>query len=161
MGLLPLTWGQGIWQKVTKVQDLRKGYTHRFVTARDLFPEASVADDAIETIRDAIIEIYGHVGRPAPPWADDNDDRGWDKGSRSIAALSAIHAGADTDNDQTIHVCYVAMEREFTSDVLPPGTDWNPYVEGLLKSVKVPISKIRVYCGSDLIHDQHVEMRGA
>ena len=53
------------------------------------------------------------------------------------------------------------MEREHTSDVLPPDSDWKPYTEGLLKSVNVPISKIRVYRGSDLIHDQDVEMRGA
>lgn len=133
---------------------------HRFVTETDLFPEANVADDAINAIRSAIIEIYSHVGCPVPPWTADNDDRGWDKGSRSMAALSAVHAGADTDSEETIRVCYVAKEREFTSDVLPPDFDWRPYAEGLLKRVNVPISKIRVYRGSDLIHDQDIEMRG-
>lgn len=161
MELPPLTWGQGIWQEVVKIQDLRKRYMHRFVTEKDLFPEAKVADEAIKTIRSAIIEIYSHVGRPAPPWTADNDDRGWDKGSRSMAALTAVHADADTESEQAIRVCYVTMEREFTSDVLPSGSDWKPYAEGLLKNVNVPISKIRVYRGSDLIHDQDVEMRGA
>lgn len=48
-----LDWSQGVWQRVIKVQEARKSYIHRFISERDLFPEVSLADEAIETIRSA------------------------------------------------------------------------------------------------------------
>lgn len=157
-----LNWGSGIWQRVTKVQECRKGYLHRFVKETDLFSDAAVADQAIEVIRCAIIDIYEHVGRPAPPWTADDDDRGWDKGRQGWTGnLTAVRAGADPDSDDAIKICFVNDGVEHTSEVLPPGAHWQPYVDGLIRSVRVPISEVRVYQGQVLLESRELPMRGA
>jgi hypothetical protein len=73
-----LGWGSGLYQRVIELQETRKGYVHRFLSEADLFPEAMVADQAIDIARAAIEAIYKHVGSPPPPWIQDDDDRGWD-----------------------------------------------------------------------------------
>jgi len=66
MNLPKLNWGAGNWQRVAMLLESRKDYMHRFVKEVDLFPEATVADGAIDVGRSAIIDIYKHVNRPAP-----------------------------------------------------------------------------------------------
>jgi len=162
MNLPPLNWASGIWQRVTRVQERRNGYVHRFVTETDYFSDAAVADEATAAVRSAIIDIYKHVRRPAPPWTADDDDRGWDKGSEGMTAnLTVIRAGADPDGDDAIRICFVERGVEHTSEVLPPGAQWQPYVDGLIRSVRVPISEVRVYQGQVLLESRELPMRGA
>jgi hypothetical protein len=161
LNLPRIDWGKGVWQKVIAFQETRKNYMHRFVSEADLFPRADVADGAIATTREAIIAIYTHVNRPVPPWSADDDDRGWDSGRKPTANLTAVHRGADQSDDETLYVRFVLNGREHTSDVLPPGTEWLSYCEGLLSCANFPIERIRVYRGAKLIHDEATNLRGA
>lgn len=160
--LASIDWGAGIWQRVTEIQERRKGYVHRFVAQTDLFPGAEVADDTVAATRDAIIDIYQRVGIPAPSWTADDQDRGWDRGPGGVTAnLTAIRAGADPESEETIRVCFVQNGKERTSDVLPPGAQWKDYVETLIRNVRLPISEVRVYQGSKLLESRELRMRGA
>lgn len=64
--LPPLDWGQGVWQKVIEVQNLRKDVVHRFPSESNVFPVVSVAEATIEVIREAIQSIYKHCGKNPP-----------------------------------------------------------------------------------------------
>jgi hypothetical protein len=159
LGLSPLDWEKGLWQKVTGLQERRKDFVHRFVAETDLFLPAHLADEAIHTARDAIVAIYQHTNRPIPPWTADDEDRGWDSGRKSFASATAIHAGASEDN-QCLYVRVIAGGRESTSHVLPRDTDWRPYCEDVIRRTQVPIERVRVYRGTELVHDEPTNMRG-
>ena len=159
-GFKKIDWGSGLWQRVGDLQETRKGYMHRFLSEDNLFPHAAFADKAIGTVRGAVNEIYQHVGRPAPTWIQDDEDRGWDHGGRGGANLTLIHAGASEDDPRVVKICYVHMDKEHTSEVLPSGTDFGPYVEDLMRKVQVPISAVRVYEGATLVHEREIKMRG-
>lgn len=157
-----IDWGAGIWQRVAKIQERRKGYVHRFVAETDLFPDAEVADDTVAGTREAIIDIYQRVGVPAPIWTADDEDRGWDHGPGGFTAnATVIRAGADPESEETIRICFVQSGEERTSEVLPPGAPWQGYVEELIRNVRVPISEVRVYQGSKLLESRELRMRGA
>jgi hypothetical protein len=116
-----LDWGQGLWQKVIKIQETRKRYVHRFLTETDVFPSSEVADNVITVIREAIIFIYNHANRVSPAWVQDNEDRGWDRGPGGVRAhATLIKSGASLDDPNVIKVCYIQDNREYLSDVLPP-----------------------------------------
>ena len=159
-GFSSLDWSSGLWQRVRRLQGVRKGYMHRFLSEANLFPSPTLADEAIDTVRAAVEAIYRHVGRPAPAWIHDDDNRGWDDGRRHGATLTLIHAGASEENPKAIKICFVRSDREHLSEVLPAGTDYTPYVEDLIRRVRVPISAVRVYEGAALVHERETTMRG-
>ena len=133
---------------------------HRFLSEGNLFPEAVLADEAIETVRSAVNAMYQHVRRPTPAWVQDDHDRGWDRGGRGGASATLIHAGVSEDDPEVVKICYVHNDEEQTSDVLPSGTDYDPYVEDLIRNVRVPISAVKVYKGATLVHERKINMRG-
>jgi hypothetical protein len=160
-GFASIDWSSGLWQRVTKLQERRKGYMHRFLSEADLFPSSTLADEAIDTVRTAVEAIYPHVGRPVPAWIQDDDDRGWDDGRRGGATATLIHAGASEKDPKAIKICFVHSGKEHLSEVLPAGTDYVPYVDDLIRRVRVPISAVRVYEGAVLVHETETTMRGS
>ncbi|WP_148278092.1 hypothetical protein [Desulfobacula toluolica] len=149
-----LDWGKGIWQQVLNLQGLRKNCVHRFSQESDLFPDASVADEAIITARKAIIEIYNHVGKRAPHWVKDNEDQGWCvKGMSIFANAYSIPPGVDENASDTIKIMYIYKDNECIRDVLPANTDPAPYVAKLIATIGLPISGIRVYRGQEVINE--------
>lgn len=159
-GFAQLEWGSGIWQSVTKVQEIRKDYMHRFLSQDDLFPSANLADEVIEIVRAAVKAIYEHVTLPIPAWIQDNESMGWDSGRRNGATVTFVRAGA-YDDTRNIKICFVARDKERLHEVLPPGTDYRSHVEELIASVQIPITTVRVYEGEELIHERVMTMRGA
>lgn len=159
-GFSKLDWGRGLWQQVAKLQDKRKGYMHRFISQSNLFPQATVADQAIDIARAAVKAIYEHVSSPTPPWIQDDGDRGWDSGRRSAANLTLVHAGASEDDPKVIRICFVQDGKEKLSEMLPRGTDYAPYVDDLIRRIQVPITTVRVFEGTTLIHERETIMRG-
>jgi hypothetical protein len=158
--LPPLNWGSGLWQQVSKIQQKRNNYMHRFVSETDLFPEAAVSDNAIDVVRKAVMEIYRHAKRTPPLWVQDDYDRGWDAKSGLLANATVIRAGAKEDDPKVVKIAYVIGEREHVSEVLPPGTDPEPYVEDLLTNIQGPINAIKVYEGNTLCMEKVITMRG-
>jgi hypothetical protein len=159
-GLNRLEWGSGIWQRVSSIQNKRKGYVHRFISENDFFPEAGVADESIDTIRKAVVAIYQHVSRPIPTWVQDDNDRGWDSGKRGGATLTLIHSGANENDPKVIKLFFVHLGKEKLTDVLPSGTNYLPYVKDLIQKIRIPISAIKVYEGNSLVHERELNMRG-
>jgi len=156
-----LNWESGIWQEVTKVYELRKEYVHAGVRNGHIFREAAEADWAIDTLREAIKTIYGHAGKSAPVWIDDNEDPGWDIEPRSMGHLTITHAGANIDESDTVKIIYVYNGKEYIAEVLPSGADTSSNVKNLISNIRVPISAVRVYKGIQLIEEQKLRMRGA
>mgnify|MGYP006301563933 CR=1 FL=1 len=159
-GFPPLDWGQGLWQRVQRLQDTRKGYVHRFIHEGDLFPEAVVADSAIDVVRKAIIAIYDHAGATPPSWVDDNEDRGWDSGSGSHASCTVIRAGASEDDPKAVRICYTHKGREHVSEILPPGRDPQQCCEELIRSLNVSVTAVRAYVGDKMVYEKQLSMRG-
>lgn len=159
-GFNSLEWGSGIWQRVLEIQNVRKGYVHRFISENDYFPDTSVADEAIEIVRDAVIAIYQKVNRPVPSWVSDDDDRGWDSGRHGGATLTLIHAGANEEDPKVIRICFVHQGKEKISDVLPCGINYLPYVEDLILRLRVPVTAVKVYEGGLVIYERDLKMRG-
>jgi hypothetical protein len=159
-GLASLDWSSGLWQRVIKLQKMRKGYMHRFLFEADLFPSTTRADEAIDIVRNAVVAIYSHVGRPVPAWIQDVDDRGWDHGRGGGVTATLIHAGVSEEDPKAIKICFVHGGKEKLTEVLPAGTDFAPYVKDLIRRVRVPISAVRVYEGALLVHETETTMRG-
>lgn len=155
-----LEWGSGIWKRLSNLQNRRKGYVHRFISENDFFPDASIADESIDIIREAVIAIYQHVNRPVPIWIQDDDDRGWDAGKRGGANNTLIHSGATENDPKVIKLFYVHLGKEKLTGILPTGTDYLPYVKDLIHKIRVPISAIKVYEGNALVHERELNMRG-
>lgn len=159
--LPPLNWGEGIWQAVLNVQELRKNCVHRFISEVDLFPEAILADQVISVVRDAIKTIYIHSEKSFPAWVEDDNDRGWSKkGSISCHAM-VIRSGVDQSNLNNIRITYVHDGEEKVSEMLSPETDPSSYIEDLINGTNVPITMIRVYRGDQLISERPLLMRGS
>jgi hypothetical protein len=158
-GRPPLMWGEGIWQQVQEVRKRRNGNAHQLKKS-ERFPDAAEADEAISVIRSAIIDIYKRVEKIVPPWTADDEGRGWDKRPRTGGNATLIHAGVDRDAADTIRICFVKDGGEHTSDVFPPGTEWQPHVDALIRNVRVPISEVRVYQGQVLLASQELHIRG-
>lgn len=159
--LPPIDWSQGIWQKVRALQKVRNSFVHRFLSLQEMFPEASVAEGAIETVRIAITDIYTRTGKPVPTWININDSRGWQ--SRSMfgsAPITMGHYGAKMDDPNSVKIYIVVDGEERLTTVLPSGYDTNDSVEYLLNNVKEPISAIRVYDCGLLVKNLIVTMRG-
>jgi len=150
-----LDWSKGIWQQVLQVQQYRKNCVHRFSQETDLFPDASVADDTIAIARQAIIEIYKHVGKNVPLWINDDADQGWAKkgGISLFANVYTTPPGLDEHAPDTIKVTYIYKDKENIREVLPPGTDPNPHVDRLIATIGLPISGIKVYRGKEVIQE--------
>lgn len=160
--LSKINWSHGIWQKVRQTQEIRKDYVHRFALEKDLFPEAELADNVIQTIREAIKDIYARAGKVSPKWLDDDDDdRGWDRGRDFGANLTVIRAGADENDPDAIKIAYVYKDREYVSEILAPNADWRPYYEGLIRNIRGPISLVKVYRGSEVIEERNLQIRGS
>ncbi len=153
--LQKLDWSKGIWQQVLNLQALRKNCIHRFFIESDLFPDANMAEEAINITRQAIIEIYKHVGESTPRWINDDSDQGWAKkgGFSLFANMYTTPPGVDENAPDTIKVVYVYKDKECIRDVLPARTDPKPYVDKLIKSIGFPISGIKVYKGKEIIQE--------
>jgi hypothetical protein len=158
--LKPLDWGQGIWQQVTQLQEIRKNCVHRFATETDLFPDTTVVDQAIETVRTAVKDIFSHVGKVHPSWIADDTDKGWESaGVRAKFDVTVIRGGLNPDDPEAIKIAYVHGGKEHIEEILPPQTDYEPVVGTLLKNIRVPISMIRVYKGDHVVYEQKLNMR--
>ena len=161
-GLPALDWSKGVWQDVRRVQELRKSCVHRFTSLADMFPESSVADDAIAVIRTAIAAIFDHASVSKPAWIDFDRSLGWAGRSglsdRSSATLTT--GGASPDDPTAIRICFVAEGVEHLSSVHPQGFDYVSEVERLVLAVNIPISAVRVYIGQSLARELLVQMRG-
>jgi len=155
-----LDWGQGVWQRVLELQALRKNCVHRFFTESDLFPEASVADFAIDVTRQAITEIYRHVGEAAPLWVNDNFDRGWASkgGFQLFGNIYSTPPGVDENAPDTIKIIYVYKDMECIREVLAAGTDPASHVDRLIETIGLPISGIKVYRGETVIQEMQFPM---
>lgn len=158
-----LDWGSGVWQKVLSVHKLRKEYVHINLDQEKLFPKIEEVERAVNIIREAIKYIYAHSGKTVPNWVTDDEDKGWD-GEKNWANISAhatvLRAGVVEGNPKNIRVAYVHKDREHTSEILPPDADYLPIVENLLKSIKIPIAAIKVYCGNQLVYNRELNWRG-
>ena len=159
--LPPLDWSTGVWQRVRVLQELRKSYIHRFAVLSDMFPPAEVAEEAIETVREAIDNIYAHAGKAAPNWPGLDEARGWQaRSSFGAAVLTTGQAGVRMDDPNTVRVFIVIDGEEKLTTVLHAGSDPSQEVNHLLQNVRVPISAIRVYENGELKQDLIVNMRG-
>jgi hypothetical protein len=147
--LPPLEWNKGVWQRVAAVQRQRSNSVQRFKAESSLFPDASVADNAIKAIRDAITAIYGHVGKPAPYWVKDDFDGGWAGNAGAPAAETP--SGLDEHAPDTIRITYLYKGTEVRWKLLFPGDDYSAEVENLLATIDRPVSAVRVYRGDELL----------
>jgi len=159
-GFHKLDWSKGTWQNVTSLQSVRKSYVHVNIPQQDLFPPTETADWAVSTIREAVKAIYLHCQKCEPIWVNDNQDRGWDKGSISIGHMTLTQSGAQ-NNTEAIRIAYVYKEKEYVSNVCVQGTDYEDLMNELLKRINIPISAVRAYRGNELIKELPLIMRGA
>ncbi len=123
LSLPPIDWGRDIWQRVRQIQEFRKDCVHRTPSQEQLFPEATVADHAISTLRNAIVDIYTRTGKHPPAWIQDDDDRGWDHNRGSLGHLTVSEPGVDPQHPTTIRIAYVYKGREYSYMLLRPETD--------------------------------------
>jgi hypothetical protein len=160
-GAPPIDWSQGIWQKVRLLQERRKLYVHGFLSLNDLFPEASVADESIETVRRAVSELHARLAKPEPAWLALNHSRGWQaESSFGTPNVIALHAGLTAEDPNTLKVYLVIGGEEKLSRVLPAGADAQSSIDQLLDNSNLPISGVRVYNCGELVQDLIVSMRG-
>jgi hypothetical protein len=162
-GLAPLDWGKGIWQSVAHLNACRVDYVHRTAAGTDLFPEVSVVDGALQTIRNALTDLYHNAGKAPPIWTSDDSDRGWTGSGKGgcYAYGIAIHGRVDQDALDTLRVAFVDKRGEHIHAYHPPGADPNVLAAELLKNLREPVSTIRVYRGDSVELEWILRMRGA
>lgn len=157
----PLDWSRGTWQKVQQLQELRKSYVHRFASLEDMFPDAIVAEDAIETVRDAIKNICGHVNCVAPNWIDFDEASGWPAPSMfGRPSVICGYPGIAMDDPLAVRVFLRIDGNEQLVRIFPPGYDPAQEIKELLQTLQLPVSGVSVYENGVLIRDLVVNMRG-
>lgn len=160
-GIEPIKWGEGIWQKIAQLQNRRKDYVHRFLSLTDMFPEAHIAEDTINVVREAIQDIYSKASKNCPNWVTIDRVSGWDTQPQvSMPTLTVSHAGAKFEDPTTRKIFIVVNGKERLTDVFPSGYDVSDVVNELLRNVNVPIEAIRIYDDKELIENHLVVMRG-
>jgi hypothetical protein len=152
-----LNWGSEIWQEVSKIQKLRKNFVHRFIVESDLFPKAELAEETILIVRNAVKEIYQHVGKPIPTWIKDDYDQGWAVNS-GFAIEAYGHDSTYANVPGAIKITYVYKDKEIISQILAPGSDPESFVQNLIVNLHRPISAIKVYRGDNLIREERFEI---
>ena len=159
--LPPIIWGSGLWQRVRSLQELRKSYVHRFAELKQMFPPASVAEEAVVTVRAAIADIYARTGKPLPVWPAFDTAKGWPENSQfGLANLTSVKPGGSASDPSATRICFVTNGVENTSTILAQGADPSAEIQAVLDSIIVPITEIRVYSGGQLTQSFPVNMRG-
>jgi len=158
-GIAPLDWGQGVWQQVRQIHQLRKDYVHPAIPQERLFAQVGEADKAITVLRSAIRDLYARLGNPSPEWIEDDGNPTLPTGLHGHATL--IRAGVQSDDPNTIRITYAFQGTEYNSDFLPPGTDPSPFMLDLIRKILVPISAVRAYRGETLLEEIRIKMRGS
>jgi len=159
-------WGQGTWQRVLAVRVRRNGYVHLAVPQQQLFSPVTEAEEAIDVMRAAVLDLAAKTGHAAPAWVLDDEDIGSALGSRvvfrSMGYCTAVHAGAEDGTPDVIRLCYVHEGREHENERLAPDPDFDPEpaLQALAKRVRVPVSAVRAYRGDELILEIALNMRG-
>ena len=161
LGLEPLVWGQGVWQRVLEIQQLRIDFVHRHIPQERLFTPLECADKAISIVRDAVKDIYVHAEQTVPEWIEADDAAGWAGGIRGVVHAKVIRAGVREDDPTAVKIAYIYKGEEFVTELLPAGTDPEPILKRLLDEVVIPISSVRAYVGDVLTHEIRVRMRGS
>jgi hypothetical protein len=76
-GLISIDWGSGKWQKVIALREVRRKYIHVNLPQNELWPDLEVADNAIEVVREAVIDIFQIANMATPKWIYDDNSEGW------------------------------------------------------------------------------------
>jgi hypothetical protein len=162
-GIPAVDWGKGLWQQALQVYGIRKEFTHvqPTIAHNRLLAPVEDAERAITVLRAAIKEVCNMTKQPSPVWADDDSDRGWDAGSGSICHAMVIKDGADPEGADTVKIAYIMEGKEHVCDILPPGTDYGPVLDDLIKRLIVPVGVVRAYRGKDLMEERKLQVRGA
>jgi hypothetical protein len=165
-GLTPLDFGSGLWQKInTLIKGYRTTFAHAGVDIKDRFPPVLVAVEAVETIRQAIHDIYAKTGKSSPPWVDLNQSDGWPqtRGGGMQAHLTVLEGPIDKGAPNVFKISLVTPAGdEKETRWLPENTPMDEImdrVEQILGGLNVPFKGIRVYRGQDLLVDENFEMR--
>jgi hypothetical protein len=158
--LSSLNWESGIWQRVLGIHHARKDFVHVNASQSSLFPPVEMADNAINDIRAAIEDLFGKMGKPAPLWVHDDEDRGWDKGKHTVGHGMIVRAGVDLGSPNAVRIGYVYNGEEHICDILPDGTDPREVINQLIQNIRVPVSRVRAYVGTTLVIDRELP-RGA
>jgi hypothetical protein len=160
LGLSRLNWGEGVWQKLLKLQVQRHKLIHSIQIQSELFPESTVAENYVSDARDAIIEIYKHAGQDIPRWINYDIDLGWDSGKSSGAHGTLIKSGASIENPDDIRIFYEYKGKEFLSTILSSKESFEIELNKLLENIRLPITRIKVTRGSEVILEKSLVTRG-
>ena len=152
-------WSQGLWQRVLTLYGNRKDYVHGGIPQERLFAEVVEAETAITVAREAVKAVFALAGKGAPDWVDDDANPEAPRGAHAFGTVT--RAGVDPLDPNRVRVAFWFDGRERECEVMPPGSDPIPVMEGVLKETLVPLSRICAYRGDDLIEDWVVRMRGS
>ena len=93
-GKTGIDFGSGFWKRILEIRESRHKYTHAGGSISDRFPPASLAEEAIKVIREAIKDIYSKVGKQPPVWVDLDVSDGWPETRRvGISAYMTLRKG--------------------------------------------------------------------
>lgn len=160
-GLAKPDWGAGLWQRVLRVDDMRKRYIHPAVPQEALFPPASEADEAIMTLRAAIRDMYARCRAGAANWAEDDEDVILPTGGFfAMAHATVIHAGASAETG--LRISYQTIDgKEHDAAVTGPDEDHVSLMNDLLGRLRAPATAVRAYWANELIEEwDDITMRG-
>ncbi len=165
-GLPAVDWGQGVWQRLLQIYQIRKGFTHVVpsISHGDLLASLPAADQAINTLRDGIKSVADLVGRPHPPWISDDSDAGWNGPRNALhfggaAKYYLVKAGASEADPEAIRIAYIVHGKEHLSEIAPPGTPHGPLIDSLLARLNIGVDAIRAYKGTTLLEERATKMR--
>ncbi len=160
LGLPKINWGEGSWQKIISLRDIRNKYIHTKLERGSLFLESAFADKYVSGVQEGIISIYNHSKKSAPNCVYYMDDRGWDDGNQSMEHATVIRKGASIQNSESIIVSYIYEGREHVSEILPFDSDYMEVIQELIDRIKIPITLIKVYHNGRVIFEEQVIIRG-
>ena len=159
-GLRAINWESGVWEKVAEIRKIRNDYVHHYLNLEDMFPDSSVADHAIDIVRDAIKAIYTIAGKQYPEWVEVCEVKGWDGDSKLFPTLCKFHPGVSSGDPNTRRVFIVADGEEKLVSVYPSGYDTNNSLLEIINTMTVPFEAVRVYDCGVLVEEKRVMMRG-
>jgi hypothetical protein len=161
-GLPAVDWGKGIWQQVFSVYETRKKFTHVVpsVSSAALLTPLQAAENSIVVLRKGILAVADLVSAPHPPWAADDDDKGWaGREAGSGASVFVVRAGTQEDDPQNVRITYEVGGREHLSEISPPETPHGPLLDRLVAALNIPVGFVRAYRGEVLLEERPTKMR--
>lgn len=157
---ISIDWKHGVWKQVSDLQGKRKKYMHQSISDLARFPKSTMAVKAIETVRQAVKDIYSMKGKAYPSWIDDDETNGFDRRESVSINANCVSDNAKKGDPETIEVYRVSEGQEILECQFKDEAKIESNFDRIIKNSNASISKVLAKRDGKVVAFRKVDNRG-